>query len=150
MRSSGTKPDDEGPASGDSLAEQVPQIAPRVSEDTDTAIRFVADGSNEFAARGADPGKRALEILDAKEQPDPTAELAPDQSDLLVPVCFCENDSGTSTGRPHHDPPFRASIGRRGRRASLTTKASGPVKNSIAESYSSMISETNSIGIRRC
>jgi hypothetical protein len=63
-----------------------------------------------------DAGKGAVEVLDAKEQSNPAGELAPDGGSLLVTIGAGEYESGATLGRPHHDPPLRATVGRHGRR----------------------------------
>ena len=62
-----------------------------------------------------DAGKGGVEVFDAKEQPDPAGELAPDEGRLLFTVGAGEYESGAAVGRSYHDPPLRAPVGRHGR-----------------------------------
>ena len=98
-----------------SASQEIPEVAPGVPECADTAIGLIADRADQLAARVQDASNGAVEVLDAKEQPDPASELATDEGSLPVTVGAGEHEAGAAFGRSYHDPPFRAPVGRLGR-----------------------------------
>ena len=104
-----------GETSTSRCTEEIPEVAPRISEHADAPVRLVARRSDQAAPRVQGAGKRAIEVLDAKEQSDPPGELASDCRSLLVAVCASNDKPGTSVSRSHHDPTLRAAVRRHGR-----------------------------------
>jgi hypothetical protein len=61
-----------------------------------------------------DAGKGAVEVFDAKKQPNPAGELASDHGRLICTIGAGEYEAGAAVGRSYDDPPLRAPVGRHG------------------------------------
>jgi hypothetical protein len=97
------------------VAEKIPQVAPRVPEDADAAVGLVPGRADHLAARAHDAGQRAVEVFDAKEQPNAAGELTADQVRLILTIGAGEYEPGAAVGRSYYHPPRGAPVGRRRR-----------------------------------
>jgi len=76
----------------------------------DLSIWLEAGGGDESDTGGEHAGVGRLEIIDAKEQPDPAGELIPDDRRLELAVSAGEQNAGAPSGGSDDDPAFWSAI----------------------------------------
>lgn len=92
------------------VSKEVPAVAGDVQEDRHSAVGLGSRLAKEDYVGICHPSVRAVEVIDAKEEPDSTGCLIADGSDLAITVCPGEKKTGLSTRRTYDHPALGSSV----------------------------------------
>jgi hypothetical protein len=91
-------------------SKEIPPVTGDVEKDRDTAVRSGARLTNERDAGPGHPLIRAVEVIDAKEEPDSTGRLVTNGPSLAFSVCASKKDACLCAGRADDHPALGAPV----------------------------------------
>ncbi len=91
-------------------SKEIPPITGDVEEDRDTAVRFSAGLTNKRDTGLGHPSIRGVEVVNAKEEPDPTGCLVTNRPGLVFSVCPSKQDACLGGGRADDHPALGAPV----------------------------------------
>ena len=90
--------------------EQIPAVAADIQKHRDAPVGLGARLRHELHPGGPHPMQRGVEVVDAKEEPDPPRELLSHRRRLRLTVGLSEKQAGAGSRRSHDDPPLRPTV----------------------------------------
>jgi hypothetical protein len=89
---------------------QVPPVPLNVQKDRHLPVRLDARGGNKPYARSDHSRVHHFEIINPKEETDPSAKLFANDRRLTLAIGARKQNTGATTGGTNNDPAFRATV----------------------------------------